>query len=308
MKPVSKLGADSATPFLPDWATFRKDVLIPQYYLQPLVIRKLAGNRVLPCKFDGKYVMTLPTLNDISDPKYAKKPMVNDIEIDGGIINIYMPQISQTITLDKDEVKLMFAGRSRLPIAINQMLVKFAQREDAIGFLGDSDTEIDGLISGGTDMGNPTGAWGIETDSDGVLSNLQTDIDAIIDKFLVAGYPLNTPIDLVMTSTIYTKIKNTVLSYAPTMTNLDLLKNKLYGGKIYVTNNCQSAAVSGTANTCIAILRHPAAFTLVSSGMEQAQRRTGLWSWRYGLREKFSMKVITPAMIQWYDGISIAQS
>ena len=207
MNKISRIGADSATPFIPDWATFRKQYLIPNYFHQPLVGRKLAGGRIIPATFDGKYVLTLPTLNDISKPKYAKKPMEADVDIDGGIINIYMPQISQTITIDKDEMKLMFAGRARLPLAIRQMLQKFAQREDEITFLGDSDTDIAGIISGGTDIGNPTGAWGIETDSDGVLSNVDLDMNKIIDAFLAAGFPSGLPIDVVMTTFIYTKIK-----------------------------------------------------------------------------------------------------
>jgi len=307
MKPISKIGGDTGTPSVQDWQTFRAETLIPNYYHQPLIGRKLAGGRLIPASFDGKYVLTIPTLNDIDEPKYAKKPMENDIDIDGGVINFVMPQISQTINIDKDEVQLMFAGRARLPLAIQQMNAKIAEKEDKIVFRGDGKTRIVGLCNATESTNiNSAGIWDVQDNSDGVLSHAIESLQIIVDAYVALGYP-TMPIDVAMDSYVYTLLNTTFLHNAPFNSNLEIFLRMMNGGTIYVSNHVQSAALTkaSTNHTLVAILRHPSAFTLVSSPIEQSQMQIGLWNWRYGLREKFSIKVLTQGMVQYMEDIDL---
>jgi len=307
MEPISKLGTDTGVPAVSDWETFKADTLLPNYYTQELIGRKVAGGRLIPATFDGKYVITIPTLNDIDVPKYAKKPMENDIGIDGGTISFTVPQISQTINIDKDEIQLMFAGRSRLPLALQQMNAKIAETEDKIFFRGWGDTEVAGICNATESTNiNSAGIWDVQDNSDGVLSHAIESLQIIIDAFVAAGYPTTT-FDLCLDTYTYTLLNTTYLHQAPFSSNLDIFKKMMGGGTIHVSNHVSSNVLTkvSTDHCMIAVLQHPSALTLVSSGMEQSQMPIGLWNWRYGLREKFSVKVLTAGMVQYMEDIDL---
>jgi len=309
MEPISNIGGDSGSPFNMDWEMFKRDLLIPNYYDQPLVARKLAGSRIIPVEFDGKYVITFPTLNDIDVPKYAKKPMENDIGLDGGTISGIVPQMSQTINIDKDDIKIMFAGRARLPLSISQMLNKMAQFEDTIFFQGDDGTGVTSIIAGGTTVAATAGDWDVETGTDGILDKMRDDIAAFHASFSAAGYP-TAPIDFCIDSYANVLLETTILSHSPFTNNKALMKALIRGGDIHVSDNLGSddglALTKASANHhVLGVLRLPTAFTLMSSEIEQAQKDIGLWNWRYGLRRRFSLKTLTSAQVGYMHTITL---
>jgi len=309
MEPISNIGGDTGIPFSIDWEVFKKDLLIPNYYHQPLIARKLAGNRIIPVEFDGKYVITWPTLNDIDVPKYAKKPMENDIGLDGGTISGIIPQMSQTINIDKDDIKVMFAGRSRLPLSIQQMLAKMAELEDTIFFSGDTGTGVTGIITGGTSVGATSDDWE-DAATGGIMKNMRTDVASFARYFDAQGYP-GAPIDFVIDHFLNIELETAILENAPFVNNKMLFQSLIRGGNILVSDNIPSDdAATKTATSAnhylLGVLRLPTAFTLMSSEIEQAQKDIGLWNWRYGLRRRFSLKVLTSGQVGWMKDIDLA--
>jgi hypothetical protein len=79
----------------------------------------------------------------------------------------------------------------------------------------------------------------------------------------------------------------------------------LNGGRIFISDNIQSS-VTTTQNLAVFIVRDSDGWGLYSSEVEQEQEKTGLWAWRYGLREKFSVRVFNNKYVTWMDGISNA--
>jgi len=83
-------------------------------------------------------------------------------------------------------------------------------------------------------------------------------------------------------------------------------ERKLRGGRILVSNNIQ-ASVTDDANTMVAAIRlrgGDAKWGLASSGIQQEVHRSGLYTWRYGVREKFALESLDPLQsFAWMDAI-----
>jgi len=85
-----------------------------------------------------------------------------------------------------------------------------------------------------------------------------------------------------------------------------------------MSTKIQTATIDPTHNSALFIVRDPKSFALISSGFDREQEKVGLWGWRYGIREKFSVKVLNAGensagdeiskYICWMDGISNADS
>lgn len=292
-----------------DWKQFHEQ-LLKSYIHQPLIARKLiamGSGQLIKLNFDGKRKWEATQLNDVDPPAYDFLPGVKDTNIDGQLIEAYLPQIYESVLFGKDELKQTFQGQARLPIVQNQIAKRIAIKEDQIVFYGVSAKKVYGFTSssnGGTDLGNPTAAWGIDTGSNGILDNMRADIKKALDQFRTAGLG-DRPVDMIVTSYIYNLIQTTLRVYGDSWAS-DYFKRMLNGGNILVSDYIQSATVSTTANTAVFIVRDPNGWALLSSGLEYEQEKNGLWAWRYGVREKFSVKVLNTSYIAWMDGISVA--
>lgn len=312
VKSIIQFGKDSTVvPFESDWKQLYKEVM-ESYILQPLVARKLtlggAGTYV-PLTFDGRRVWEATLLNDVDAPAYNFTPGTKDTNIDGSLVTANLPQIYETCLLSKDDLNMLFAGQARLPIIMRQVLAKIAEKEDQIFFQGDTATGVKGLVSADAhDLGNPTAAWGVDSGSNGILTNMKADFKKALDYFTSKGLG-DKPVDVVCTSYIWGLLETTIKVYGEG-TALEYFTKMLRGGKIYVSDNVQApgTAVSTTANTAVFIVRDSRAYALLSSEIEQEQQQASLWSWRYGAREKFSIKVLNNKFVAWMDGISNATS
>jgi len=306
--------------FIMDWQAFWNKTLLPSYIREPLLARKLnamGSGTMIPVDFDGKRVMNIPIGNDLDEPAYAWQPGVKDTGLSGDEMIARMPQIYESIKFSKDELKMLFAGKARLPLAMSLILEKFAEFEDTKVFQGDAPTQVVGLVGAESkDLEGPTAAWGIPTATTNVLDNAVADVNKAIDYFSLNNLT-GRPIDMVITPYIWNLLKSIKLPYGG-MTNFEYIKASLNGGDIHMSTRIQAAAVTPTANSALFVVRDPKAWALISSGIEREQEKIGLWSWRYGMREKFSVKVLNAGdnylgdneskYICWMDGISNATS
>lgn len=312
VKSIIQFGKDSTvTPFESDWKQLYKEVM-EAYILQPLVARKLtlAGAGIyVPLTFDGRRTWEATLLNDLDSPGYDFTPGVKDTNIDGSLVTANLPQIYETCLLSKDDLNMLFAGQARLPIIMQQMLAKMAEKEDQIFFQGDAKKLVYGLVSADAyDLGNPAGAWGVDSGSNGILTHMKTDMKKALDYFTSMGLG-DKSVDMVVTSYIWGLLDTTIKVYGEG-TARDYFTKMLRGGVIYVSNNVQApgTAVSTTANTAVWIVRDKRSYALLSSEIEQEQEQASLWTIRYGAREKFSVKVLNIKFVAWMDGISNATS
>jgi len=306
--------------FIMDWQAFWNKTLLPSYIREPLVARTLnasGSGTLIPVDFDGKRVMNIPIGNDVDEPAYEWQPGVKDTGLSGDEMIARMPQIYETIKFSKDELKMMFAGKARLPLAMSLILEKFAEFEDTKVFQGDATKKVIGLVGSETlDLGDPTAAWGIKTSTTNVLDNAVLDVNKAIDYFSLNNLT-GKPIDMLITPYIWNIFRANKLPYGG-ISNMQYIKEMLNGGNIIMSSRIQAATIEATVNSALFIVRDPKAWALISSGIEREQEKIGLWSWRYGMREKFSVKVLNAGLnnagnniskyICWMDGISNAAS
>lgn len=328
MKPFKAIGAGEKIgtsvdaykdgSFLMDWQEYKKNVLLPEYIRYPLYARKLqkmGHGTYVPVDFDGKRVINIPTLKDIGMPPYEWLAGEKDERIAGDEIIARMPQLYQTTLFSKDELKMMFAGKKRLPLTLSMILEKIAQGEDQKFFQGDASKSVVGMIGAETkDLGNPAGAWGVLDSTTNVLTNAVADFNKAIDYFMLQNLA-DKPIDVIVTSYAMSQMLQHRLPYSG-ITNKQYLESSLNGGKIYMTNSLMDGGPTTTTNKALFMARDPKSLALISSGIDQEQEKVGLWSWRYGVREKFSVKVLNAGLNQagetvskyicWMDGISNA--
>lgn len=301
------VGQDRQAPLITDWRSFNS-MIVQLFHDQPLTLRKIAP-LVLPVTYDGKTTDEIPTLNDIGRPDYKMEPALHDAIIDGASIIAKIPQIYQTATLSNDKWAMLFAGRSRLPLTMGQMMRKIKIEEEIQAYQGYNNLGIEGIINdagSATDIGASAGKWDVEDNSDGILSHAHEDINKGLDDFTANGLG-DLPVDVILTSYAFNLLKNTFLSRAPNMNNLDLVRNKLNGGRIYVTNNIQApkTTVDADTNSMIMMARGSPAepgWVLYSAGLDQMQHKQG-WSTTYGIREKFAYKLLDNKFIRWMNEI-----
>jgi hypothetical protein len=298
----SLIGGDvSDNPLISDFRKFGNR-LIQTFHDQPLVARALAPV-VDPLEYDGRGEFETPTWEDIDDADYAMVPGETNTELVGDSVITKTPQIYKSARRTKDQWAKMFANKARLPIILTRLRQKVKIKEDYITFRGDSEIGVNGLKDGGTDLGNPSGLWGVDTGSNGILDNAQADIDAIIDFFDDNGFG-GRPIDLVMTNKLYNLLKNHVMPNRNS-TNLTIALEKLDGGVIMKSNNIY--AHTATDHIIFGLVRLPpdeSGWSLLSSEVEQEVYRAGLYDWIYGVREKFSIQIVDPLTITWKDAVN----
>lgn len=311
---IGMLGRDasSGVVFREDWQQIVRNVIVRSFRDQPKIIRRLASinGNILASPLDGTTLMRIGQINDIDGVGHAMRPYETHTGLSMGEITHIIPQIFQTATLSLDDWAQTAAGADRWALLNAEIVRNIQKQEDIDAFRGVTELGTTGLIdtSGSdSDLDNPTGAWGIDTGSNGILNNMRTDVQEAIDEFTVNGLG-DLPIDVVMTSYIYTLIKTNPFIHRAG-DNLTWLKSVINGGEIFVTNNLQ-ASVSSTANSILFLARAPASmqnWTIITSDIE-TRMKEGLWDKTYGLREKFTLKVLNDDYVRWMDGISNATS
>ncbi|MHA1440256.1 MAG: hypothetical protein ACTSPK_00140 [Candidatus Heimdallarchaeota archaeon] len=293
-------------PSILDWKAYYMDILVPLYHHQPLIARKVAP--VKKIGFDGKRSAEIGVDYDIEDPAIAMEPLEKDTAISGDVETIKLPQMALTCLLSDDLKATPFMLRDRLGRWNTKAVRKIAQWEDIIGFQGVAALGIQGLAGTNSKTITKTGPWGLDTGSNGVLDNAKADLTQHIDYYTNLGMG-DRPLKLVLTSYAYNLLRSTEILYAH-KTNLDLWKSMLpEGSKIYYTNNLQTA-VASDANTLLSMIalaeEEDGAYSLFGSGIEQKVKQEGLWSWRYGLREKWSVNVVDDDYVAKTTAIDIA--
>jgi len=307
LKNLTQLGKDAGAALSPLISDFRKwsPILIKLFHDQPLIGRKLAPT-IEALDFDGMTEHETPNLEDMTEPDYGMEPQESNTGIQGGSVIVKTPQIFKTVVLLDDVWKRLFAGQARMPIIVGRMLEKVKNFEDQVIFRGSTKNALKGLVSTlTTDLGNPTGPWGQDTDANGILENMHADIEKGLDYLNSQGLG-HLPVDVALTSYLFNRAKNTIVPYDPKTNNLMIIESKLNGGSVMSSNNIQ-ASVSTSANTMVMIARtgpQDAAWQLLSSGFDRIfQPATKPWSSILGVREKFSVKVLDGKFILWMDGI-----
>jgi hypothetical protein len=314
---ISTLGRDATSNvvFREDWQQIVRDVIVRSFRDQPKALRRLAalGGNTLASPLDGTKLMRIGKLNDIERPGYGMVPRETHTNVSLGEISQKLPQIYQTASMTEDDWQQTAAGMDRWRLLNGEIVRKIQLEEDIIGFQGSTKENTDGLLSASaSDLGNPTAAWGIDTNNNGILQNFRADVNKAVDAFTANGLG-DLSIDCIMTSYIFTLIKSTIFINRAG-DNLTWLQNQLNGGEIMVTNNIQApgTAVTATANSILFVARDPGTmqnWAIISSDLQQktAQDKE-LWNITYGLREKFTIKVFNANYVRWMDGISNATS
>jgi len=305
LNPIIKIGGDSSfSPLITDIRKFSNQLVV-LFHDQPNVLRIMAP-RVDSLQFDGTTSHQTGALDDMERPNYAMEPEDDHKNITGTTITVPTPQIYHSVSLANDHWARLFAGKERLPLAMTRMVKLIKNEEDIIGFRGRPGVKIEGLIgaTGSEDLGNPVGPFGDDSDGDGILENLQAAVLKGLDHFTSEGLQ-DRPVDVVLTSYIYTLANTTVVPYDPKTTNLDIMRAKLNGGNVYTTNFLQEN-VAKDANSMLMVARTgpaDAAWEILSSGIEQSMDKVNNWKTSYGMREKFAPKILQPKFIAWMDEI-----
>jgi len=300
------IGADAANtvPLLTDFRIFG-DKLVKTFHDQPLVARQIAPY-VTPIDFDGRPQIENSTWDDLDDAEIAMMAGESDTELLGETVITKLPQIYKSAFDTVDNWKRSFANKERLPIILTRLREKIKIKEDIFVFRGESSLGINGIVNAavGYDLGNPAGVWDVDTGNNGILNNAQEDISKIPDYFSSIGL-VSQPIDVILTTFAFNILANTPLPNRAG-NNLMLALEKLRGGRIIVSNNIQ-ASVTKDANTMVGAIRLSGAdakWGLLSSGIQQEVYRTGLYTWRYGVREKFASEFLDPSQaLVWMDAI-----
>ena len=308
MKELEQMGFDaSGAPVVTDWKHFFMRYIIPTYHHQPLVARKIV--QPIPLAFDGKTKGDIPISYDIGDPNYGMTPEHKDTKVQADTVSVNLPQFSLTTLLTDDEMALPIAQRSRLIMWAQKATKKIAQWEDRVAFAGDASQNVVGFIgSDSTALGNPSGAWGIDTNTNGILDNAWADVKKAINFFTNEGLG-QIPIHVVMTSYIWNLLQGALIPYS-NMVNMDLWKKILPPGSTINYSNNIFPTVTATTNKIAFLLdlqgEDIGGYQLRSSGIQMKVHQTDLWEHRFGLREKFTVKVVDDAYVLFMDGISDA--
>jgi len=311
MKDLDIIGADSiaATGVFgskTDYIRFQQEVLIPAFHYQPLTARKVC--QPTPIDFDGKTRIDIPIYEDLPAPDYAMQPKHKDSDLQGDYVSVMLPQLYMTALFSTDELRQPFGGRDRLQRWVWQAANKIAQWEDIIAFRGDTSNGIVGFIGANSnDLGSPSGVWGAATT--GYHAAAYVDLLELITYFVDEGLG-DRPITIVMTNAAYMVLLDQIQYTAKT--NLSLWYDTLpEGSRIMHSANIQ-ASPGPTSNTMVGLvdLAGPdeGGYQLFSSNIQQGIHQTDIWEYRYGVKEKFSVKVADDAYVCWMDGISNATS
>lgn len=310
MNDLETMGFDaSGAPVVLDWKHFFMRYIIPTYHHQPLVARKICPPQ--PLSFDGKMKGDIPVAYDIGDPNYLMTPEHKDTKVQADTVSVPLPQFSLTTLLTDDEMALPIAQRSRLIMWAQKATKKIAQWEDRIAFSGHTGMGVTGFIGADSyDLGNQSGNWGIDTGTNGVLDNAWLDLQKGMNYFTNEGLG-NIPIHVVMTSYLWNLLRGKFILYT-NQTNMDLWKRVLPVGSTISYSNNIFPTVTATTNKIVFLLdlqgEDLGGYQLLSSGIQQKIHQTDLWEHRYGLREKFSVKVVDNAYVCWMDAINDASS
>jgi hypothetical protein len=285
-----------------DYMKFQMEYLIPTFHHQPLTARKIVNPT--PVAFDGKYEIQIPTYRDITAPGYGPAPKHKDSDIAGDYVTVSLPQLYMTALFSSDELKQPFAGRDRLRRWVWQATKKMAQWEDIIAFRGDTSNGVVGFIgANSTDLGAPAGVWDVQTNSNGFLDKAHKDCVEIIQHFVTNGLQ-NRPIKIVMTNHAYMILATTYIAYT-SKSNLDVWYDSLPKGSMILASDNIQASPTAQSGSIVAFVElkgeDEGGYQLFASNIQQGLHHTDIWEWRYGLREKFSVKVVDDAYVCYKD-------
>jgi hypothetical protein len=151
----------------------------------------------------------------------------------------------------------------------------------------------------------------VDATSDGILENAETDFNKIVD-WMVGNGLYDRPVKVVLTSYAYSLLKKKRVLYL-NINNLQYMLNLLpEGSEILVSNNIQATVTAGANSMCALVQTQQnnddgndeeGGYQLLATGIDQKIHQTDLWQHRYGLREKFSVKVMSNQYVGWMDNI-----
>jgi hypothetical protein len=305
-------GRDSAqAPALIDWRKHYYNLIVPTFRRQPAIALQIVG-QAIPLEWDGTTEAELYLDDDVNDPGYDNEPKHNDDELSGAPTRVPTPQIFKTLKLKTDQENRAYIQQDRFANWTKKSIGKIKEFEDKKAFQGDTTLGVNGFVgSDSTDLGAPTGVWDVDTGNNGILNNALDDLIALKSNFTNKGF-YGRPIHVGLTSYAYDLLESTPLVQRP-LNNLQLWYETLpKGSQIYVSNNIQ-ASVTANANTMVGLvdlgidptteINEQGAYAVYSSGIQQGVHQTDIWEKRYGLREKFTVKVADDDYVCYMDAI-----
>lgn len=314
LKKITELTFDSAgSPLRSDMLQFMQKI-IKTFYYAPNVIRKLHVGPPLPAEFDGKRFAEVPEEEKGDRPGYEFEPSLSNTNLIGTTQSIPMPQIFKSALMTNDAWKLAFADQARKPKLVATMQEMILQEEDFRGFKGDTTKSMYGIANtSGSDLGNPGGAFDVQSNSDGVLTNLSAAFDDAIQDFADNNIPADWQINAVVSGSIYALAKTTMLAQTGggKVNNIIYNEQKLNGGRIYSSNNIsgsEDAISDGSHELCIVVMPpndNTPIWKIVESGFEAKEWEAPPWQRGLAMRKKFAPKIFNEDGIRWMDGITV---
>ena len=304
---------DAATaPIEPDFRRWAQQIV--ELFLDQPRVGELIAPDFQDLFWDGTTEWSTPTVEKVPRPQYSMRPGAYDVNVQGGEITVKTPQIYVSVELSLEEWVKTFAGEERIPLIVRQYLDEFKNEEDRILFQGRSG--IKGLLSSSTEqLADPTTAWGVDADADGILEEALAAIRLGLSHFTSEGVPANMPVDVVFTSYVYNLLATTPPSFDPSVTNLDVIRPMLRGGNIYVTDNLQdyeNNPVASDNNSMLMAVRTTSArpaFQVLASNMKQEMLRVQGFKQALEMNEKYSVNILEgERYIVWMENIDIATS
>lgn len=309
---VYLIGRDaSQAPALVDWRKHYYDIIVPKYRRQPSISLQILG-KAFPIADDGTSELELYLANDVSDPIYDHERKHSDDNLTGDDAKVPTPFITKTIKLSTNAERKTFVKQNRLARWTRTAISKIKEKEDKIAFQGNSTMGVNGFIgSDSKDLGAPAGKWDVDTGNNGILDKALADLITAKSYFTNKGF-YKRPLHIALTSYAYDLLESTPLVQRP-MNNLQLWYETLpKGSQIYASNNIQ-ATVTDSSNSMCAFVQleveettgepEEGAYGVYSSGIIQGVHQTDIWEKRYGIAEKYTVKVMDDDYVAFMDAI-----
>ena len=291
-------------PLLQNFRSYGQE-LKQTFFDQPNVGR-MAAPYVKPAAFDGITEHETTTYDDVDDVEYGMVPGESNTDLQGDTVKTKMPQIYKTARDLVDNWRRAFgpSNQGRQPILMGRLRQKVLNKEDYIIFNGDLKESIEGMVAAGHGI-TTAGSWAT-ADSQGIRTNMKKDFYNIRNYFSNVGLG-KYKIDYFITYPAYDLMDDVDLG-ARASSMMDLITGKSYFGELMPSNNVRPEAPVDGKNVLIGIPRvevSEAFWGLISSGIEDEALRDSLWTWIYGIREKFSVEFVLPQYIAVVEDITL---
>lgn len=296
---MSLIRADAASTNTPLLQNFRQysTQLIRTFWDQPNIARSLSRDNI-GVQFDGRVDFETTTMQDVEEASYSMVPGESHTNLRGKPYRTKMPQIHKSCRDFVDNWQREFGwGNQRLPTLMARLRQKVKNKEDLICFGGDAGEDMQGFLDAGTQL-TSTGSWATDADADGILENAIADFKQIRDAVTAimgeGGANTGLPrykIDFAITFPAFDFLDHADLP-ARMGNNLDLVRSRAYFGEFFTSNNVLPTASGTTDNALIGFVRtdtESSQWALLSSEIRDEAFRDSMYTWQYGVREKFAL-------------------